>query len=98
MILFRKFHGIIIPLGAAIAALSIGAIIIAILGANPFDGYWALLQGAFGDTDALSDTAVRAMPLLLVGVGICIAFRAEVINIGGGGVKRRGTLIDSHKP
>ena len=54
MILFRKFHGIIIPLGAALAALSIGAIIIAILGANPFDGYWALLQGAFGDTDALA--------------------------------------------
>ena len=95
MILFRKFHGIIIPLGAAIAALSIGAIIIAILGANPFDGYWALLQGAFGDTDALSDTAVRAMPLLLVGVGICIAFRAEVINIGGEGQIVSGALLST---
>ena len=95
MILFRKFHGIIIPLGAALAALSIGAIIIAILGANPFDGYWALLQGAFGDTDALSDTAVRAMPLLLVGVGICIAFRAEVINIGGEGQIVSGALLST---
>ena len=95
MILFRKFHGIIIPLVAALAALSIGAIIIAILGANPFDGYWALLQGAFGDTDALSDTAVRAMPLLLVGVGICIAFRAEVINIGGEGQIVSGALLST---
>ena len=95
MILFRKFHGIIIPLGAALAALSIGAIIIAILGANPFDGYWALLQGAFGDTDALADTAVRAMPLLLVGVGICIAFRAEVINIGGEGQIVSGALLST---
>jgi simple sugar transport system permease protein len=95
LILFRKFHGIIIPLGAALSALSIGAIIIALLGANPFDGYWALLQGAFGDTDALADTAVRAMPLLLVGVGICIAFRAEVINIGGEGQIVSGALLST---
>lgn len=55
------------------------------LGANPIDGYWALLTGAVGDVDAVADTAVRAMPIMLVGVGICIAFRAGVINIGGEG-------------
>jgi ABC-type uncharacterized transport system permease subunit len=55
------------------------------LGANPLTGYRALGQGAFGSIDALTETAVKAIPLVLVGVGICIAFRANVINIGGEG-------------
>ena len=35
------------------------------------------------------------MPLLLVGVGICIAFRAEVINIGGEGQIVSGALLST---
>ena len=34
---------------------------------------------------ALASTAVKAAPLLLVAVGICIAFRANMFNIGGEG-------------
>ena len=55
------------------------------LGANPITGYAALLDGAFGGWNELADTAIKSAPLLLVGVGICIAFRAGVINIGGEG-------------
>ena len=41
---------------------------------------------------ALSATAVKAVPLLLVGIGICIAFRANVFNIGGEGQIAMGAL------
>ena len=71
--------------GAALAALLLGAVMLLALGANPLTGYRALLQGAFGSVDALTATAVKAIPLVLVGVGICIAFRANVLNIGGEG-------------
>lgn len=63
------------------------------LGANPIEGYRALLVGAFGGADQLADTAIRGMPLLLVGIGICIAFRAKVINIGGEGQIIAGALV-----
>jgi simple sugar transport system permease protein len=63
-----------------------------VLGANPFEGYWALLQGAFGGTTELSNTIAKAVPLLLVGVGITVAFRASVINIGGEGQIIAGAL------
>jgi simple sugar transport system permease protein len=63
------------------------------LGANPLKGYAALLEGAFGGWDALADTALKSMPLLLVGVGICIAFRAGVINIGGEGQIIVGAIV-----
>lgn len=95
MKILHRFSGSLIPVAAAFAALAIGAVIIAILGANPFVGYRELVRGAFGSGDALADTAVRAMPLLLVGTGICIAFRARVINIGGEGQIVAGALLST---
>jgi general nucleoside transport system permease protein len=77
---------------AAIGALLMGALIIAAMGANPLTGYHALLTGAFGGSYALASTAVKAVPLLLVGVGICISFRANVLNIGGEGQIVMGAL------
>ena len=64
---------------AAIAALLIGAGMLLALGANPLTGYRALLEGAFGSVDSLINTAIKAVPIVLVGVGICIAFRANVL-------------------
>ena len=70
-----------IPMAAFFLALLIGAIMIAILGVNPLVAYQALLKGAFGSMNAVADTIVKATPLLFVGLGICIAFRAGVLNI-----------------
>jgi general nucleoside transport system permease protein len=77
---------------AAIVALLMGAVLMLVFGANPIVGYQALLAGAFGDSYALTSTAVKAVPLLLVGAGICIAFRANVLNIGGEGQIAMGGL------
>ena len=70
---------------SALAALLIGALLIIAFGANPLTGYHALVSGAFGGSYALASTAQKAVPLLLVAVGICIAVRASVWNIGGEG-------------
>jgi ABC-type uncharacterized transport system permease subunit len=70
---------------AALAALLIGAVMLFALGANPLTAYRSLLDGAFGSVDGLIQTTIKAVPILLVGVGICIAFRANVLNIGGEG-------------
>jgi simple sugar transport system permease protein len=77
---------------SALVALLIGAVMISALGASPVSGYRALVTGAFGGSYALGSTAVKAVPLLLVGVGICIAFRANVFNIGGEGQIAMGGL------
>src|SRR4029453_17164550 len=80
---------------AAVAALLLGVLMLWSLGANPFTGYRALVEGAFGSTDALAQTAIKAIPLALVGVGICIAFRANVLNIGGEGQLVMGGLAST---
>ena len=66
-----------------------------VLGANPISGYNALIVGAFDGSYALGSTAVQAAPLLLVAVGICVAFRANVFNIGGEGQLAMGGLASS---
>jgi simple sugar transport system permease protein len=64
-----------------------------LLGANPVEAYRALWEGAFGSTNAVAETAVKAVPLLLVGLGTCIAFRGNVINIGGEGQMIIGAIL-----
>ncbi len=81
-----------VPALAVLGALAIGALMLAALGANPFTGFWAMAKGAFGSGNALVETALKSTPLLLVGVGITIAFRANVINIGGEGQMVSGAL------
>lgn len=82
-----------LPVIATLAALVMGAGMLLALGANPIVAYRALLDGAFGSVNSLTDTLVRATPLLFVGVGICIAFRGGVINIGGEGQFVAGALL-----
>lgn len=91
--MIRRSLGGIVPIGAALVAFFFGAIMILVLGANPIDGLVAIVDGAFGTPERLAATAVRATPLLLVGTGITVAFRAKVINIGGEGQIVIGALL-----
>ncbi|MFH2132612.1 MAG: ABC transporter permease [bacterium] len=88
-----SFISFIIPLCAVLIALMIGAVMLVSLGANPFIGYATMFKAAFGSLDGIANTSVKSIPLLLVGVGICIAFRANVINIGGEGQMVMGALL-----
>ncbi len=82
----------LLPLLAVPVAFLIGAIMILALGVNPLEAYSALITGAFGDVSGITQTLAKATPLLLVGLGICIAFRGGVINIGGEGQLLVGAL------
>jgi len=89
---YDRLFVILMPLLATLAALAVGAILLFLLGTNPLEAYSAMIQGAFGSKNALADTIVKAVPLLLVGVGICISFRGGVLNIGGEGQLIVGAL------
>jgi simple sugar transport system permease protein len=84
-----------VTIASVVAAFLVGAVIVRLLGADPLDGLRALLDGAFGGRRELADTAVKATPILLVGTGICISFRAKVINIGGEGQILAGALLST---
>jgi len=90
-----SLYNFLMPFLAAVAALLVGAGMLLILRVNPLVAYGALVQGSFGSNNAIADTLVKATPLLLVGLGICIAFRGGVINIGGEGQLVIGALFST---
>jgi simple sugar transport system permease protein len=83
----------LLPVFATLAALLVGAVMLLFLKVNPIEAYKALWDGAFGTSNAFAETLVKATPLLLVGLGICISFRGDVINIGGEGQMIVGAVL-----
>lgn len=80
-----KLIDVMLPVLAMVVALVVGVLLLFLLGTDPIEAYSALIRGALGNVSGITQTLTKATPLLLVGLGICIAFRGGVINIGGEG-------------
>jgi simple sugar transport system permease protein len=52
---------------------------------NPLTVYAKMFDGAFGSSYGFTETLVKAIPLLLCGLGIAVAYRISVWNIGAEG-------------
>jgi simple sugar transport system permease protein len=85
-----------VPLLAVIAALAVGAIILLLQDVSPATAYSEMITGAFTNKNGLADTFVKAIPLLLVALGVAIAFRGGVINIGAEGQLIVGALLTTY--
>jgi ABC-type uncharacterized transport system permease subunit len=57
------------------------------------EAYSALFQGAVGSPAALSETLVRATPLILAGLAVAFAFKAALFNIGANGQMLIGAAL-----
>ena len=75
----------LVPIASLLLALLFGAILLASAGASPIETYLAMLQGAFGESYNITETLVRAIPLMLTGLSVAIAFRMLFWNIGAEG-------------
>jgi general nucleoside transport system permease protein len=93
---FAQVLDALLPLVAVLGAFVVGAVVLVLLDTNPLEAYQAMVTGAFANKNGLADTAVKTTPLLLVGLGIVIAFRAKVINIGAEGQLIVGALLTTY--
>ena len=75
----------------ALALLLVGGLI-ALMKVSPLKAYEAMWRGAFGTRNGLAETMLRATPLLLAGLGVLIAFRCGLWNIGAEGQLYAGAL------
>ncbi len=78
-------HTIVTYIATVILALIIGAVLILLSGNNPADAYSALFLGAFSSTNRLSELFVKLIPVMVMSLGVSVAFRAQIWNIGAGG-------------
>ena len=81
----KKSGGWWVPVASVAVALLLGAIFILLNGMNPVAVYTKMLDGAFGSSFGISETIVKAIPLLLCGLGVAIAYKISVWNIGAEG-------------
>src|SRR5215211_1080153 len=79
-------------LGALALSLVVGGLLIVIAGGEPVSAYSSLIDGAFGSPYGIGQVLVLAVPLLIMGLGLALAFRGRVYNIGAEGQLFMGAL------
>lgn len=82
---FEKIFNILIPVMAIFVSLVVVSVFIIAQGASPLEAYGALLKNSFGSLYAIGNSLVVATPLILTGLGIALAARCGIINLGGEG-------------
>jgi simple sugar transport system permease protein len=92
MRLTDSLRAVLAPLAGALLGLFLGALLIAATGANPVAAYSTMLAGALGGQRPIVETLLKTGPLLLMGLGLTVAFRGKVWNIGGEGQYFMGAL------
>ena len=67
------------------AALLVGALLLRLAGANPWFVYRQMFSIAFGSAYGWSDTTIKAVPLIVIGLGVALALRMRLFNVGAEG-------------
>ena len=88
-----RVSGWLVGAGALLAGLIVLALGLELAGYDSGAALGALWSGAFGSWYALSSaTLVRAVPLIVIGLGLAVAFRGGAFNIGGEGQFYAGAI------
>ena len=75
----HSFMSLVFSLAAGLLAISC---IFLISGVNPLYALAKIFSGSFGSFYGLKETLTKAIPLILIGSGLAVAFRAKFWNIG----------------
>ena len=84
---------IIGPILSIFLTVFFGLLIFTFLGYNPLETLYQIFLSPFSRIDRISDILVKACPLIIVGIGLMLCFRANVWNIGAEGQFIMGTLL-----
>lgn len=77
---------------ALIGAALVGAIFLLIDGVDLAFAFTEILEQSVGSAFAVKNSLIDALPITLVGLGVAVAFRAGIFNLGGEGQIYMGAL------
>jgi general nucleoside transport system permease protein len=89
----NRFRAAWVSLGAILCAAIVTGFLFAAYGSNPLEVYRIMISGTLFETQGLAEVARRTIPLLLIGVGLTLAFRAQFFNIGAEGQMLLGAIF-----
>lgn len=88
-----KLFTLISPLLALVLTLLVGAVMFAMLGKNPAHALYAFFVEPLLEVWSLHELAIKAAPLILIGVGLSICYRSIT-----GTLARRGNSPSALSP
>ena len=91
----KVIYGSVVILAVSLIAALVVALVLLAIGASPLETYKTILLGPLSDLFGMTEVLVRAVPLLLVALGIAISFRSGIINIGAEGQIQMGVLAST---
>lgn len=84
---------ILTPIGAVLLTMAVGAIVFTLIGYDGFGAVREIFIFPLVNSYKWQDLAVKAAPLILIAVGLAVAYRANVWNIGAEGQYVLGGLV-----
>ena len=78
---------------AVLAAVAVPSGFLLLAGKAPLATWGALLSYTLGTWVGFSDVLIHAIPLTLIGIGVAVAFRAGIFNLGGDGQLLCGAVL-----
>lgn len=79
-------------LAALAGAALLGGMAVAAAGLEPLPTLQAVIEGAVGDRYGIRSSLIQAVPITLTAVGVTLALRASLFNLGGEGQIYMGAL------
>ena len=81
-----------LPVAAVVTTLILCSGLIVLAGASIIESYGIMAAAAFGDLYSITETLVRAAPMIFTGLAVAVAFRAKFWNIGAEGQLLAGAV------
>lgn len=86
-------HSILTLIMSVIAGMIVIGFIFLFFGVNPLFAFKKIFSGSFGSVYGFKETITKAIPLVLIGVGLTFAYRAKFWNIGAEGQLLLGAIF-----
>ncbi|PLX89170.1 MAG: ABC transporter permease [Desulfuromonas sp.] len=80
------------PFVSVLIALFVAGFLLIFAGVNPGEAYVEIFREALGSSYGLSETLVKTTPLIFAGLGVSLAFRMQIWNIGAEGQIYMGAM------
>lgn len=88
-----KTNSLLAQTAIVVCAVAVPSLFVLLAGKNPVDTWYVLLSYTLGTRAGFAEVVVYAIPLMFIGLGVCIAFRAGIFNIGGDGQLICGAVL-----
>ena len=83
--LSSKLFRVLAPVVSIFVALFVAGFLLLAADVNPAQAYLEIIQESLGSLYGLSETLVKATPLIFASLGVSLAFRMQIWNIGAEG-------------